>query len=178
MADERESAIVVELPELDAVLDEHRFALDPSRLWGMPAHLTVLYPFVHPANVNGDTLARVVEAAAKVNSFEAEFGDFSWFADRVAWLAPLNPDPFKNLIRRMAEAFPECPPYGGEFDDVVPHVTIGEGNAVGPMRVALDAIRPSLPLKATVTSLSLMEGSTAPGSWRVIERVTLGSSTG
>ena len=178
MADERESAIVVELPELDAVLDEHRWALDPSRRWGMPAHLTVLYRFVHPANVDGDTLARVVEAATRVNSFEVEFGDFGWFADRVVWLAPSNPDPFKNLIRQVTNAFPECPPYGGEFDEVIPHVTIGEGKAADLLRVAMDAIRPSLPLKASVTSLSLMEGSTAPGSWRVIERGTLGSSTG
>ena len=52
MATERESAIVVELPELDAVLDDHRGVLDPSRRWGMPAHLTVLYPFVPPADVD------------------------------------------------------------------------------------------------------------------------------
>lgn len=48
MAAEREGAIVVEFSEFDDVLDDHRNALDPSRRWGMPAHLTVLYPFVRP----------------------------------------------------------------------------------------------------------------------------------
>jgi 2'-5' RNA ligase len=174
MASEGETAIVVELPELDAVLDEHRWALDPSRRWGMPAHLTVLYPFVSPASVDGDTLVRLNEAVTEVIPFEAEFGGFGWFADQVAWLAPSDPESFKNLIRRLTNAFPECPPYGGAHDEIVPHVTIGEGKAVDLLSAATDAIRPRLPVKMRVTSLSLMEGSTAPGSWRVIERVALG----
>ena len=178
MGVERESAIVVELPELDAVVDEHRVTLDPSRRWGMRAHLTVLYPFVCPANVDGDTRVRVREAVAGVLPFAAEFGGFGWFADHVAWLKPSNPQPFTNLIERVSSAFPECPPYGGAFDGVVPHVTIGEGKPVGLLRVAMEAIYPHLPLNANVTSLSLMEGSTEPGSWRVLHRIDLGGSTG
>jgi 2'-5' RNA ligase len=81
----------VELPELDAVLDEHRRALDPSRPWGMPAHLTLLYPFVAPADVNGETLARLSRAATGVMSFKAAFADFGWFDDHVLWLAPSDP---------------------------------------------------------------------------------------
>jgi 2'-5' RNA ligase len=164
----------VELPELDAVLDEHRRALDPSRPWGMPAHLTLLYPFVAPADVNGETLARLSRAATGVMSFTAAFADFGWFDEHVLWLAPSDPAPFTNLIGLLAAVFPEHPPYNGAFDNVVPHVTIGEGQPVDRLRAATDAIRPHLPLYARVTSLSLMAGSTAPGSWRVIERVPLG----
>jgi 2'-5' RNA ligase len=176
MADERESAIVVELPELDIVLDKYRRELDPSPGWGMPAHLTVLYPFVPPTDLNHNILSKLQTIATTVRPFEAEFDDFGWFADRVVWLAPPQSSQFGSLIREMMNAFPECPPYGGAFDKVVPHITIGESNEVDLLRAAEDAIRPQLPLKSMVTSLSLMEGSTAAGSWHVLKRVPLGST--
>jgi 2'-5' RNA ligase len=174
MADERESAIVVELPELDAVIDEYRYVLDPSRRWGMPAHLTLLYPFVRPAKVDHAILSKLEEAAKGVIPFDAEFDDIGWFAHQVVWIAPSHPKQFESLILQVLDAFPECPPYGGAFDEVVPHVTIGEGGEVELLRAAVDAIRPQLPLKSRVTSLSLMAGSTEPGSWNVVERIALG----
>lgn len=174
IAHQRESAVVVELPELDAVIDEFRQALDPSRLWGMPAHFTVLYPFVLPEDVDDAVLSRLEAAAKRVRPFDAEFDDFGWFADHVLWLAPSHPEQFGSLIRQMTNAFPECPPYAGAFDQVVPHVTIGEGGEVDPLHAATDAIRPQLPLKVRIKSLSLMVGSQEPGSWRVVERVALG----
>ncbi len=176
MADERESAIVVELPELDVVLDEYRRELDPCRRWGMPAHLTVLYPFVPPTDLDQSILSTLRTVATKVRPFEGEFDDFGWFADPVVWLGTSQRSLFGSLIREMMNAFPECPPYGGAFDEIIPHVTIGESNEADLLRAAIDAIRPQLPLKSMVTSLSLMEGSTAAGSWRVLERVPLGST--
>lgn len=171
MAEGRESAIVVELPELDAVLDQFRYELDPSRRWGMPAHLTLLYPFVPPADVDHAVLSRLEAVATRVSPFDAEFDDFGWFADQVVWLAPSHPEPFERLIMEVMEAFPGRPPYGGAFDEVIPHVTIGEGGEVGLLRAAANAIHPQLPLKVSVTSLSLMAGSTEPGSWKVVERM-------
>jgi 2'-5' RNA ligase len=173
MANRRESAIVLEMPELDIVLDEHRWALDPSRPWGMPAHLTLLYPFVSPAQAGGDTLARLDEAVADIQAFDATFGSVRWFADRVAWLAPSDPTPFTQLIQRLTDAFPECPPYGGAFGDAVPHVTIGEGKEVHLLQAAVDEIRPHLPLTVRVASISLMQGSTELGSWHTVERIDL-----
>ena len=175
MAAERESAIVVELPELDAVLDDHRNALDPSRRWGMPAHLTLLYPFVLPADMDPTVLSRLEAVATRVRPFDAVFDGFGWFADQVVWLAPSQSEKFEGLIRQVVDAFPECPPYRGAFDEVIPHVTIGEGGDVELMRAATNAIRPRLPLKSRVAFLSLMEGSTEPGSWHVVERVALGA---
>lgn len=115
----------------------------------MPAHLTLLYPFVPPAKMDRATLSRLEAASTGLRSFDAEFDDFGWFADQVLWLAPSRPEPFENLISRLTDALPEFPPCGG-------------------------AIRPQLPLKSRVASLSLMTGSMEPGSWHVVERVALG----
>lgn len=117
----------------------------------------------------------LVAAATSLSPFEAEFDDFGWFGDRVVWLAPAHPEQFEYLIRQAMDAFPDCPPYGGAFDAVVPHVTIGEGGDMDRLRAAMDAIRPQLPLTSEVTSLSLMVGSREPGSWSIVERVALGT---
>jgi len=33
-----------------------------------------------------------------------------------------------EITEALAEAFPEYPPYGGEFDEVVPHVTVAQAD--------------------------------------------------
>lgn len=118
-------------------------------------------------------LSNIVRATAGASPFAAKFDDFGWFADRVLWLAPSQSEQFKGLMVRMMNAFPGCHPYGGSFDELIPHVTIGESGEMHLLRAAMEAIRPHLPITVNVTSLSLMAGSTEPASWQVIERVAL-----
>ena len=47
------------------------------------------------------------------------------FSETVVYLAPELPDPFEELTARTVEAFPAYPPYGGKFDTVVPHMSLG-----------------------------------------------------
>jgi hypothetical protein len=42
---EEKSAIVIPFPEVDDVVDVWRKLLDPSQVRGIPAHVTVLFPF-------------------------------------------------------------------------------------------------------------------------------------
>ena len=43
-----ESALVVLVPEAEGVVKPFRDLHDPSAAAGMPAHITLLYPFKHP----------------------------------------------------------------------------------------------------------------------------------
>jgi hypothetical protein len=43
------SAVVVPVPEAEPRVGALRTALDPSAALGVPAHVTILYPFVAPA---------------------------------------------------------------------------------------------------------------------------------
>ncbi|HEV8561156.1 MAG TPA: hypothetical protein VGR06_32930 [Actinophytocola sp.] len=63
----RESALIVAVPEAEPVVGRHRRDLDHSAQWGVPAHVTVLYPFASPARIDGDT----IEAVRAVISAEA-----------------------------------------------------------------------------------------------------------
>ena len=44
-----ESALVVLVPEADPLVGPFRSFFDPSAALGVPAHVTLLYPFVEPA---------------------------------------------------------------------------------------------------------------------------------
>jgi 2'-5' RNA ligase superfamily len=44
----------------------------------------------------------------------------------VLYLAPHPETPFQALTRIVADRYPETPPYGGAFSDIVPHLTIAQ----------------------------------------------------
>ncbi len=59
---ETQSAVLVPVPEAERVVSRHRIRLDPAAELGVPAHVTVLYPFVAPPAITATTLAVPVSA--------------------------------------------------------------------------------------------------------------------
>ena len=56
-----EGAVIVAVPEAEDVVGPQRAALDRAASWGVPAHVTVLYPFVPPAKIDD----RIIRALAR-----------------------------------------------------------------------------------------------------------------
>ena len=52
-----QSAVIVAIPEAEAAVAALRLRLDPAAAWGVPAHVTVLYPFLPPDEIDGRALA-------------------------------------------------------------------------------------------------------------------------
>lgn len=63
----------------------------------------------------------------------------------------------------------------GAHPDVVPHLTIGQGQPEDLLESAARAIEPRLPVIATVRSAVVMQGSLQPGTWHVIADLPLGA---
>lgn len=150
------SALVVTVPEAEAVVGGHRAVLDSSAVLGVPAHVTVLVPFVEPELIDDVVLASVREAVGSVPRFSAELTRVGWFDERVAFLAPEPGERFRELTAVVGARFPQCPPYGGEFAEVVPHLTIGHGVAPALLRVAAEEVVGALPIGFAVTSVRLL----------------------
>ncbi len=169
------SAVVVPVEAAEPVVAEHRRRLDPSAPWGVPAHVTVLVPFVPPAAIDDDVLARLAAALATVDAFDCVFARCAWFDDRVLWLAPEPAAPFCALTAAVVAAFPDHPPYGGAFDDVVPHLTVGERLRATPadLRTAEAAVALGLPVHARIDRVLLMAGSHDADSWHTIQAFAL-----
>jgi 2'-5' RNA ligase len=172
--DVSESAVIVSVPEAEPVVGAFRASLDRSAGWGVPAHVTVIYPFLAPDRLGPDELRRLRDAVRSVPRFDVSFSEVRWFADTVVWLAPHPADGFRALIDAVWSAFPECPPYGGAFGTPVPHLTIGDDAALDTLSAAGDAVSRRLPVTASVQVAQLFQGSAVPGAWRSVAELPLG----
>ncbi len=170
-----ESAVIVALPEAAGAVAATRQRLDPAAARGVPAHITVLYPFLPPERIDQAVLAAVGAAVATVPRFAVTLSEVRWFGDSVVWLAPEPAGPFQSLTAAVSERFPETPPYGGLYEEVVPHLTVGDGAPVGQLRQAADTVGRHLPIRAAVTAVQvIVSGSGEPGFWRPIAELPLG----
>lgn len=171
-----QTAVIVAVRPLEAVVGRHRRTLDVSASWGVPAHVTVLYPFVPPALLDADVLARLASVVAAVPAFHCTFSRCGWFADEVLWLAPDPERPFRVLTDAVAAEFPGHPPYGGAFDDVVPHLTVGELRSGTPagLRAAEADVTARLPVTTRIEHALVIHGTSQPDSWRTVATLPLG----
>jgi 2'-5' RNA ligase len=171
-----ETAVIAAIPEADPVVGPHRQRLDGAAAWGVPAHVTVLGPFVPPTGLTPEVIVALAAATASVRAFDCRFMRTSWFGQDVVWLNPEPNEPFRQLTAAIWDAFPLHPPFGGAYDDVVPHLTIAERRFgdLGALQAAERAVQAALPLRARVESLLLIAGAQAPSSWRIVHELPLG----
>jgi 2'-5' RNA ligase len=127
--------------------------------------LTVLFPFMPPDAIDPSALTRLGELFAGVSQFRFRLHRTDWFGDDVLWLAPQDPGPFRALTQRVCRAYPAFPPFEGQFDDVVPHLTIGHGRPLNDLRTAEDSVQGRLPIEASATAVTLMTQQSAEGHW-------------
>ena len=175
-----ETALLVAVPAAEPAVGRHRARLDHAARDGVPAHITVLYPFLPPAGIGQPLLGSLGRLFAGFAAFEFTLDRIGWFGAEVAWLGPRDPAPFTALTHLAFTAFPSCPPYGGQFPEVVPHLTIGSGGSPQALRAAAESVSARLPIEATASEVSLMTGprpgtaGTPPGQWRTVTTLPLG----
>lgn len=115
------TAVDLALPDLAPILAPFN---DPSFPRGMPPHVTLLYPW-RPAPLDDDDFDALARALAGVPPLRLRIGTVQRFdVDRLLYLAVEPFDALQMLMRRVADAFPETPPYGGAIADPIPHVTV------------------------------------------------------
>ena len=138
---------------------------------GIPAHLTILFPFVPASRVDGELLASLRALYAPVAPFAYELARVESFPG-VAWLAPEPAAPFLDLIDATRAAFPDHPPYGDPTLEPVPHCTVGgdtgdedDDRTLAAMLAELrDGLGPSLPLACRAEAATLLVEQ-ADGTW-------------
>lgn len=171
------SALVIPIPDLEPVVGPCRWRHDPVARLGVPAHVTVHFPWCPADTVDAATLAEVGAIAASVPPIEVTFAELRWFGDQVAWLAPEPDRPFRDLASRSAARWPDYPLYSGEFADVIPHLTLGElsrGGDADALRAETAALGEALPLRARADAVVWLTLG-ADGHWSQAARVALGT---
>jgi hypothetical protein len=163
------SAIIVPIA-LPPALDRVRRRLDLAAAVGVPAHVTILYPWLPASTLTKDTRAALDIIAGGTRGFDVRFvAARRW--PGIVYLEPELAGPFSTLIDRVVARFPEFPPYAGTIEEVIPHLTLVE-NADAPLdEIAALAAR-RLPFERTVRAIEvIVEG--ADGRWRSLWRLPL-----
>jgi 2'-5' RNA ligase len=165
-----ESGIVVRVA-VPPALERLRKEWDRAAGAGVPAHVTVLYPFAAPADLDAGVRRVLAEVAAAHEPFDVRFARVGRFPT-VVYLAPDPAAPFNRLTDAIHARFPDFPPYEGAFDVVIPHLTITE-SATAPLDEIEREAAAHLPFERRVTSLEVLVEDVA-GRWRSRWRTPLG----
>jgi 2'-5' RNA ligase len=175
MNDGMQSALIVTVPEAEEAVALHRAQFDDSASFGIPAHVTVLFPFMPPSEVDAQAIGTLAAVISTIPSFNATFESTGWFGTHVLWLAPMPAAVFGALTTVVADAFPNYPPFGGRHEVVIPHLTVGHAVAAGSeLREAEARVLSCLPIRANVTEVALWCGIDVPGGWRHMMGFPLG----
>lgn len=163
-----EAALDVHIPEVEPLVARFRDKYDPTAANGMPAHITINYPFVPGVSPNVNLYQELTDLFSKMDSFAFTFNHFGRFPG-VIYLEPEQDAPFKELIEKVGDRFPESPPYGGAFDSVVPHLTIAHATdekLLASVERQLKELAPVyLPMMIRVERVWLMDNRS--GRWQV-----------
>ena len=98
----------------------------------------------------------------------------------VLYLAATPAEPFRALTMEIWGLFPETPPYGGTYPDIVPHLSVARlpGNEAGLDRIEGDFSRgfsEQSPILATVSEVAMLD--TRDGRWQVRRTFKLGAAS-
>lgn len=135
------TALAVLVPEADPVVGPSRARHDPAAAAGLSAHVTLVAPFVPEVVLRASDETRLAEVFRGVRPFDSTFRRCGRFGTTTLFLTPEPVRPFVHLTEAVFEAYPAFPPYGGRFDEIVPHLTLADGADAA----LLDAVEASLP---------------------------------
>jgi hypothetical protein len=61
------SGLIIEVPEAEPAVRQHRERLDASAPLGVPAHITVLFPFMPPEAIDAAAVTKLEELFAEAD---------------------------------------------------------------------------------------------------------------
>ncbi len=170
------SALVVLVPEVEVLVKPFRDKYDPSAAAGMPAHITLLYPFKQPDEVDAVVMEDLHDCFARFSPFRFSVAAARRFPVEVLYLAPVPDEAFRRMTEAIWHRYPDAPPYGGKLAHIAPHLTVAQLNDEQHVdRIADDFAQASLaklPIHATATEVALMDCQS--GRWRVRAALPLG----
>ncbi|GGS07579.1 hypothetical protein GCM10010252_53010 [Streptomyces aureoverticillatus] len=143
------TALTIKIPEADPLVRA-----------GFPAHVTVLYPFLHESRIDAPLRRELRALFAGHEAFTLTFAEFGRYPG-VLYLDPWPHDPVQALTKDLTLRWPEAVPYRGIFGaGLAPHLTIANSEGPKTQEAAYDALErelaPLLPLVCRVRAVELI----------------------
>ena len=170
------SGILIPVPEAEGLVGAWRARFDPGGGRGVPAHITLLFPFVDADRVTGVVVSALRSGFAAAEAFRFALARTERFMGEVLYLAPEPDEPFRHLVRGLAASWPAHPPYEGAFavTDILPHLTVAVSGDGAELDRIEEALRGGLPIECRAHEAWLMveDGD----GWRLHTRFPFGAS--
>lgn len=168
-----ETALLLRVPGAEDAVARRRQQLDSAAADGIPAHVTVLYPFVPLGDLQEEDHSLLEKLFAAQQPFTIVGTHTSWFGDQVLFMQLEDPDQVQALTAQVAAAYPGYPPYAGEIvlENVIPHLTVGHDHPLSELRAAEREVLARLPFEELIDHVELwsgpaVHGRTTPRPWR------------
>ncbi|MHB1534426.1 MAG: 2'-5' RNA ligase family protein [Acidimicrobiales bacterium] len=171
---QHQSAVYIPVPAAEAVVGPWRAKYDPVAASGVPAHITLVVPWLAPEKISDAAVLELADELSGTKAFDFNLDGVGWFGRHVLWLAPQPAEPFRALTAVLAERF-STPPYRDAFDEVVPHLTVGHASGepeVEELEEVADLLTPRLPVICRAEQVCVMVGDGQ--HWSLRARLALG----
>jgi 2'-5' RNA ligase len=176
---EMESTLAILVPETEGLIRSFRDRYDPAAKAGMPAHITLIYPFKFPNEIDGLVLDTLSYYFSHFQPFKFSLRTVNQFPGETLYLVPEPGDPFRALTLGIWRCYPDTPPYRGRYSTVVPHLTVadrmGEQRLAEVAREFEQAAQRCLPIQAQAAEVTLMD--TRSGRWEINTTFRLGQGS-
>ncbi|MFJ8045172.1 2'-5' RNA ligase family protein [Kitasatospora sp. NPDC096147] len=152
---EGRTGLIIRIPEAEPAVRAWRARLDPSARAGVPAHVTVLFPFLDESRMDAPVHYALADLLGDHQAFDLRFERCGRLGD-VLHLVPEPDTQVRQLTEAIAALWPEAPPYGGRFTEVVPHLTIAQGQEDAVLEEIEADLADKLPFTSHVRSVDLV----------------------
>src|SRR5262245_16594334 len=144
----------------------------PLRRGRRPGARDLLYPFIPAEEIGSEHLVVLRALFDQVEPFAFELVSPGRFPG-VLYLR-LDPEaPIRVLIEAIQRRFPDHPPYGGAFDEVIPHLTVADIDDEDQLTDIESGLSIGLPVGVDVDEAASMTEQRG-GAWRVAETFPFG----
>ncbi len=168
-----QTSINVWLADLDRVIGHWRLStIEVARL-GVAPHVTLLFPW-EVAPVCDSAVRQLAAALVNMEPFTMVLDQIGRFPG-VLWLGPSREHELRALAHAVRGAFPQRLPYGGQFPQFIPHVTVARGTETELDRweTELQHCLPDLAEPLLVDTVVVAEEQPS-GHWAVTHHLPLG----
>lgn len=141
----------------------------------VPPHVTLAIPFMALETVDDEVVQRLTKLFDATPQFDFELNAVRWFNRDVVYFEPTNAATFRSITERLQHEFPDFDPYGGAFDEVIPHVTLSEHGSLADRRIIGRLAPRFAPISTKASHAWLMSNERSNDEWSLIKVFHLGS---
>jgi 2'-5' RNA ligase len=161
----RELALIIPVDEAEILVSNIRSKYDPSAPVGIPAHITINYPFTPDISIHYNYLQILSSAFANIKKFTFKLDKICEFPNTI-YLSPRPTKIFIRIIKTITALFPESQPYKGEYSEIIPHLTLAQvkGTEINSIKAIIaNQLNANLPIKSIAKEIWLIEDNN--GLW-------------